>query len=249
MYNSLKSNECPYFYVLTHSYIVLFRAQNIGVGQADMQAILTPSTKGLRQALKDINFEMPLMPANVRKSVDNTESLNESNELQNNSYSDQTNNNKSENLNTSNQDEVNDKNNSITTATNENASNKNENEDDDDDENDDDNDEPDEWLEQIGLNSAVNFKPTILQRNSKNAQRESILSFDNRPRSTLLFTQGSDVQALFNFLLNSKSCVCSSGPLTGIPPTLLSNLKFDFHLRVLIKIRGILFRSNIVYWC
>lgn len=208
--------------MLTHSYVVLFRAQNIG-GINDLQAILTPSTKGLRQALKDINFEMPLMPANARKSVDNNENLlNDSNEVQNNSYN---NNDNQTNLNTSNQDEINDKNNSLNAPTsNDDKKEIKDNDDEDEDENDDDNEEPDEWLEQIGLNSAVNFKASVLQRNSKNAQRETILSFDNRPKSTLLFSQGSDVQALFNFLLNSKSCVCSSGPLTGIPPTLLSKL-------------------------
>jgi hypothetical protein len=38
--------------------------------------------------------------------------------------------------------------------------------------------------------------------------------------------KGGDVQALFNFLLNSKTCVSNSGPLTGIPPTLLSPTTF-----------------------
>ena len=37
---------------------------------------------------------------------------------------------------------------------------------------------------------------------------------------------GGDVQALFNFLLNSKTCVSNSGPYSGIPPTLLSPTAF-----------------------
>ena len=65
-----------------------------------------------------------------------------------------------------------------------------------------------------------------MQRNTKDAQKDSLLNFDSRPRSTLLFSQGGDVQALFNFLLNSKTCITNSGPLAGIPPTLLSPLPF-----------------------
>ena len=51
---------------------MLFRAQGIG-GINEMHAILTPSTKGLRDALKDILYSMPLMPAsqnNLRKPND-----------------------------------------------------------------------------------------------------------------------------------------------------------------------------------
>ena len=197
-----------------------------------MTAILTPSTKGLRQTLKDINFEMPLMPASSRKSVETNDNLlNDSNEIQNNSLNDPTNSDKLNTIteknefNTSHDETNTDKNTSLTKQTDLPSTNKKQTDgEEDDEENDDsDSDEPDEWLEQIGLNSALNFKASVLQRNSKNAQKESILSFDNRPKSTLLFSQGSDVQALFNFLLNSKSCVSCSGPLTGIPPTLLSN--------------------------
>ena len=34
------------------------------------------------------------------------------------------------------------------------------------------------------------------------------------------------MQALFNFLLNSKTCLMNSGPLTGIPPTLIAPTTF-----------------------
>ncbi|CAF1073552.1 unnamed protein product [Brachionus calyciflorus] len=222
LYNSLKSNHCPYFYVLTHSFMVLFKAENLD-GNQEMTAILTPSTKGLRQALKDINFTMPLAPAGMKKSdsgdfktndTSNSEiSTNEnSNEKTNKSFNDESDSNL---LNNSGQDK------SL-----QEKDEKNDAGEEDDEENDDDCEEPDEWLEQIGLNSTVNFKASILQRNSKNAQKDSTYNFDNRPRSTLLFSEGSDVQALFNYLLNSKSCVSSSGPLTGVPPTLLAPISF-----------------------
>lgn len=219
LYNSLKSNHCPYFYVLTHSFMILFKAENLD-GNQEMTAILTPSTKGLRQALKDINFSMPLAPAGMKKSEsgefknENSNSLGSenSNDKTNKSFGDEN----ESNLNCSGQEKCLDENAQDGIAEKE----------EDDEENDDDCEEPDEWLEQIGLNSTVNFKSSVLQRNSKNAQKDSTYNFDNRPRSTLYFSEGGDVQALFNFLLNSKSCMSSSGPLTGVPPTLLSPVSF-----------------------
>lgn len=198
--------------------MVLFKAENVD-GSQEMTAILTPSTKGLRQAFKDINFSMPLAPAGMKKSESgdfknensNSDLVNceNSNEKINKSFGDEN----DSNLNSSGKEKCLDE-------------DAQDGIDEEDEENDDDCEEPDEWLEQIGLNSTVNFKASILQRNSKNAQKDSTYNFDNRPRSTLYFSEGGDVQALFNFLLNSKSCMSSSGPLTGIPPTLLSPVSF-----------------------
>jgi hypothetical protein len=200
-----------------------------------MCAILTPSTKGLRQSLKDINFTMPLAPQSMSKKFE-TDSANDSTNKANSDASL----NASESINSpengensvhfslgpiGTDDTVDDeKQNSLNEADKKTKS------DDDDDESEDkeeeDSDEPDEWLEQIGLNSAVNFKASVLQRNSKNQQKDSLYNFDNRPRSALYFNQSSDVQALFNFLLNSKTCIMSSGPMSGVPPTLISPTAF-----------------------
>ena len=202
--------------------MVLFKAENVD-GNKEMTAILTPSTKGLRQTLKDINFSMPLAPVGMKKSEsgdfknENSNSLgsDNSNDKTNKSFSDET----DSNLNSSGQEKCLDEN-------AQDGIEEKEDDDEDGEENDEDCEEPDEWLEQIGLNSTVNFKASILQRNSKNAQKDSTYNFDNRPRSTLYFSEGGDVQALFNFLLNSKSCISSSGPFTGVPPTLLSPVSF-----------------------
>ena len=178
-----------------------------------MHAILTPSTKGLRQSLKDITFTMPLATntSQVMNNKDQSDSFTEnaSNDVSNHSL----NNNNEVNLNNSSDEKR---------KLDDNCEKNN----DDENEPEEDNDEPDEWLDKIGLTSAVNFKASVLQRNNKDAQKDSLLNFDSRPRSTLLFSQGGDVQALFNFLLNSKTCITNSGPLAGIPPTLLSPLAF-----------------------
>jgi protein downstream neighbor of Son len=193
----------------------------------EMHAILTPSTKGLRETLKDITFTMPLAANQIVNNTakDQNDSLNNENVT-----NDASTNNSTKDF-SSNKDDppttVNTSSDKINCSKDTEKDADDDNDDDDDEENDDqDNEEIDEFLEKIGLNSAVNFKSSNLQRNNKEAQKDSLLYFDSRPRSTLLFSQGGDVQALFNFLLNSKACILSSGPLTGVPPTLLSPLPF-----------------------
>ncbi len=154
---------------------MIFKSQNIGNDNDEMQAILTPSTKGIRQALtdSDISFTMPLMQTTTTNTNENNVSMeSEKSQLA------------SDEKNTSLNEE-----NDVKT----NPKNKLNADQDDEDENEneiDGFDEPDEWLEQMGLNSAVNFKASILQRNSKNQKKDSLLNFDNRPRSTLLFLKG-----------------------------------------------------------
>jgi hypothetical protein len=203
-----------------------------------MCAILTPSTKGLRQSLKDINFTMPLAPQSTQSlakksemdaaaasdaSLNASESMNNPEEAENSVHFSLGPTGVEEDLENQRQ-----RDNSMNETEKKAAKSKaEENEEEDDEEKEeDDSDEPDEWLEQIGLNSAVNFKASVLQRNSKNQQKDSLYNFDNRPRSALYFDQSSDVQALFNFLLNSKTCIMNSGPMSGVPPTLIAPTAF-----------------------
>jgi hypothetical protein len=48
---------------------------------------------------------------------------------------------------------------------------------------------------------------------------------DRTPES-LIYVEGVEAQALFNFLMNCKSCTASTGPLAGVPPTLLAPVAF-----------------------
>ena len=43
---------------------------------------------------------------------------------------------------------------------------------------------------------------------------------------SLVFVEGVEAQALFNFLVNCKSITATSGSFAGIPPTLLSPVAF-----------------------
>lgn len=67
--------------------------------------------------------------------------------------------------------------------------------------------------------------PKLFLNSNSSRQRECFRAIDNRPHS-LVHVEGSNVQALFNFLLNWRSCVASSGPQTGLPPTILSPVGF-----------------------
>ena len=247
LYNSLKCNQCPYFYLLTQQFTVLFRAQNIN-GIQEMHAILTPSTKGLREQIqKDSNFTMPLM--NNRKSDQFDETTNDCTQPEAPLIAPQTSNDNSlANINNeTNPSSVSDASNLVNSDDNSNSDEfkkpSNKKTEDEDDNDSDDSDEPDEWLEQIGLNSAVNFKSSVLQRNNKNTQNKD-LNFDNRPKSTLLFDNAGDVQGLFNFLLNLKNCVASCGALMGVPPTLLSPLPFVNSTLQKLKVEQNLFKDR-----
>lgn len=50
-FHQLRSQYCPYFYFCTHQFTVLFRAAGVA-GQSSQNAFLTPTTRGLREALK-----------------------------------------------------------------------------------------------------------------------------------------------------------------------------------------------------
>lgn len=48
---------------------------------------------------------------------------------------------------------------------------------------------------------------------------------DRTPESLVLI-EDTEAHVLFNLLLNSKSCVSTTGPLAGVPPTLLAPVAF-----------------------
>lgn len=57
------------------------------------------------------------------------------------------------------------------------------------------------------------------------ATLEKGTEIDNMKES-LVFVKGIEAQALFNFLINCKSAITTTGSLAGIPPTLLAPVAF-----------------------
>ncbi|XP_062061844.1 protein downstream neighbor of Son isoform X2 [Lepus europaeus] len=68
LYNLLKTKLCPYFYVCTYQFTVLFRAAGLA-GNDAITALISPTTRGLREAMKNegIEFSLPLIKENGRK--------------------------------------------------------------------------------------------------------------------------------------------------------------------------------------
>ncbi|XP_063821544.1 protein downstream neighbor of son homolog [Ostrinia nubilalis] len=82
--------------------------------------------------------------------------------------------------------------------------------------------DPDQFLSQLGLETEVIKKININQTRVAQTAESSVDS----AAESLVFVRGADAQALFNFLLNCKSVVGPTGPLAGVPPTLLAPVAF-----------------------
>lgn len=62
LYSLLKARLCPYFYLCSYQFTTMFRASGLG-GSSTITAFLSPTTRGLREAMKaeGIEFTMPLL--------------------------------------------------------------------------------------------------------------------------------------------------------------------------------------------
>ncbi|KAM9328545.1 protein downstream neighbor of son homolog [Pholidichthys leucotaenia] len=62
LYSLLKSRLCPYFYLCSYQFTVLFRAAGLG-GSGVITALISPTTRGLRETMKaeGIEFSLPLV--------------------------------------------------------------------------------------------------------------------------------------------------------------------------------------------
>lgn len=62
LYSLLKARLCPYFYLCSYQFTVLFRASGLS-GTPGLTALLSPTTRGLREAMKadGIEFTLPLL--------------------------------------------------------------------------------------------------------------------------------------------------------------------------------------------
>ncbi|XP_028128912.1 protein downstream neighbor of son homolog [Diabrotica virgifera virgifera] len=61
LFQLIRTRQCPYFYACANSFTVLFRAAGIS-GFTDLHVLITPTTKGFRNLLKqeEVEFTMPL---------------------------------------------------------------------------------------------------------------------------------------------------------------------------------------------
>ncbi|KAB1283916.1 Protein downstream neighbor of Son [Camelus dromedarius] len=68
LYNLLKTRLCPFFYVCTYQFTVLFRAAGLA-GNDVITALVSPTTRGIREAMKNegIEFSLPLIKENCHE--------------------------------------------------------------------------------------------------------------------------------------------------------------------------------------
>ncbi|KAM6140155.1 protein downstream neighbor of Son [Pterocles gutturalis] len=74
LYNLLKAKLCPYFYVCTYQFTVLFRAAGLA-GSDIITAVISPTTRGLREAMRNegIEFSLPLVEESRTRKRKNSE--------------------------------------------------------------------------------------------------------------------------------------------------------------------------------
>ncbi|KAG9486205.1 hypothetical protein GDO78_009000 [Eleutherodactylus coqui] len=70
LYNLLRAKLCPYFYVCTFQFTVLFRAAGVA-GSDVITAVMSPTTRGIREAMKNegIEFSLPLLTNDASKKT------------------------------------------------------------------------------------------------------------------------------------------------------------------------------------
>lgn len=208
----VRAQQCPYFYVLGNTFTCLFRAAGI-CGHSEINAMITPTTRGFRQALKDedIEFTMPLKDSEEkRRSFENQTDT---------GYS---------SLDVT----TNDGNTSVETTKSKGKNEENDNYDDDEEDEDDE-----EWLQSMGVDENEIKRISNSQSEKEFGKEKQI---DKTPES-LVYVEGVEAQALFNFLMNCKSNIAVTGPLAGIPPTILAPVAFHG-----ATLRPLKVRQNIV---
>ncbi|XP_038048090.1 protein downstream neighbor of Son-like isoform X2 [Patiria miniata] len=208
----LRSGHCPYFYLLAHQYTVLFRAAGVG-GVKHIHALFNPTTKGLRDAFKEegIDFSLPLAKMDDQQNKSRSD-LEEEFREQYKQPSET-------------EGEVSKATLSCEADIDQILAGDDEDKDGEEEELaiSQDDDAASSWLQSMGLDKQ--HFPS-LEPSKVNLQRDHLMRIDNRPESMVL-VQGSDTQALYNFLLNTRTTVATTGATAGIPPTLLAPVAFQ----------------------
>ncbi|XP_021917371.1 protein downstream neighbor of son homolog isoform X2 [Zootermopsis nevadensis] len=204
LFQLTRARQCPYFYVCANTFTCLFRAAGI-LGFTDIHALLTPTTRGFRQMLKeeDVLYAMPL-----RKSTRSFKRLS-SDSASDTGY---------ETLDSV----VDDQSQTHSTGTSQFA-----------DELIDEDESTDEWLESMGV--AAEEIRRISSKQSK-IEKDKEKEVDRTPES-LVYVEGVEAQALFNCLMNCKSSTATTGPLAGVPPTLMAPVAFHGATLKSLKVR------------
>lgn len=197
LYSLLKARLCPYFYLCSYQFTVLFRAAGLG-GCSGITALISPTTRGLREAMKaeGIEFSLPLVEEMRKSREQQSPTVHHGDEEE--------------------QEKVKE------------CSELKEGEDcqaADGGENDGYNDDEDgsfSWLMEMGVQDKIKKPDSITMQLRKEGQT---VSLDHKSESVVC-VEGSHTFTLINFLINCKSVVAVAGSQAGLPPTLLAPSAF-----------------------
>ncbi|NWI95786.1 DONS protein, partial [Pitta sordida] len=217
LYNLLKARLCPYFYVCSAQVTVLFRAAGLA-GSAVPTALLAPTTRGLREALRSegnrhrslcsppgIEFSLPWVEGSRAREHKNPEENSGADGLG--------------------------------------GSGSGEDADDPAPSEDEDEDESFSWLEEMGVQDKVKKPDAISIQLYPSLERQEV-QVDRRPES-LALVRGPHTLTLLNLLLNCRSLVAMAGPQAGLPPTLLSPVPFRGGTMATLKARSVRARARV----
>ncbi|NXU11601.1 DONS protein, partial [Pardalotus punctatus] len=233
LYNLLRARLCPYFYVCSAQFSVLFRAAGLAGSDVPTAAIV-PTTRGLREAMRSegeelgwihwdraaavghspscclssapgIEFSLPLLEESRTRKQKNSE----------------------EGLETETADSP------AGGSSVEDAGEPAPSDDDDDD-------GSFSWLEEMGVQDQVK-KPDSISIQLRKEKHE--VQVDHRPES-LVLVRGSNTFTLLNFLINCRSLVAVAGPQAGLPPTLLAPVAFRGGTMQTLKARSVSGRAR-----
>ncbi|XP_030580418.1 protein downstream neighbor of son homolog [Archocentrus centrarchus] len=213
LYTLLKSRLCPYFYLCSYQFTVLFRAA--GLGSSSITALISPTTRGLREAMKaeGIEFSLPLLEEQ-RKSKD------------------------PQNLTISREDEHKEQE-EVCSELNE-AANYLTADGEEHDVYNRDEDGSFSWLKEMGVQDKIKKPDSHIIQLQKEG---SSVSLDHKPESVIC-VEGPHTFTLINFFINWKGVVASSGSQAGLPPTLLAPSAFRGATMHTLKGRSVNVRSQ-----
>lgn len=211
-YGLMKSSAMPYFYLMAHSFVALFRSA-AGTARSEiaseMTAVLTPTTAGLRRALRTGGVEFGMMPpkqlhldGELTKSVKRRRMPGAHGDERDSGASSQA----SRTRHVDDAEPVEGHTGEV-----------------DDDPSAEDAMPDDRWLESLGVS-----KDSLpgLQLSTSMRQSEAEASMDGRPVSAIYVRGAASVHGLFNFLLNYAGCFAPTGVRAGMPPTIVAPAPF-----------------------
>ncbi|XP_044044328.1 protein downstream neighbor of son homolog isoform X1 [Siniperca chuatsi] len=217
LYSLLKARLCPYFYLCSYQFTVLFRAAGVG-GSSSITALISPTTRGLREAMKaeGIEFSLPLIEERRKSREQQNLTVHQGEEEE--------------------QEEKAQECSELKEGEACRAGDEGENDGYNDDE-----DGSFSWLKEMGVQDKIKKPDSITIQLRKEGHA---VSLDHKPESVVC-VEGSHTFTLINFLINCRSVVAAAGSQAGLPPTLLAPVAFRGATMHTLKARSVNVKSRV----